>query len=727
VKTISLKKVSAVAVASLGFGLLSVVPANAAVTAISDMTVAELTAGATNLNQIIEAGTTTAGARTYSIYTGGASTLALQGIELVNILTSSGSDAQKNWIAPGTPTAAVTAFATFPATVSGAAKSDAAGAAVTGNVVLTGTPVGITTTTLAASQDGTVYTIYGEIAAGAAGTPSATDVTAVITVYSRTLEATLGDGGAPTTKGAVNGIAGPANTVSIRAMDSDNTSGVYNLKRLITVSGAGAKITTATAAPVAVATDGLTAVITGNNAAPSFNTLTILTPTVGTVTVSSFTETAEGSGIYGATATSTVTITVGATAIAGGINATTSTAVMNAAATWSSTTEATVTASRTASATPVAAIKVSLAQVAGAITGTTAVTATITGAGTLLLSASDSDPSSSAITGRSVSSTVTTLGEAFTVGVAPDGTSGVGTVTITAGTYTATKTVTFYGSAASYKATTILNATANGATTNDAVTVCAADSAGIAVPSSTIYAYSGDTTVATVATSGSTVSSAVVEDLNGATGDTTPLSIDPTLYVSAKAIGCIGFAVVGLSQTTKSSVVLTFGNAATQATSTVTTTATVNVGSVAATTATLTTDKTTYAPGEKMTVTLTLKDSAGRLVGAGPGTGTLSAALTSSASLNGDALFATGNTHKLGVVTISTYAPLAQGPVSFAGKTGTNATYLVTAAQGAALAATVNVVDANQTSLLTQIDALNAKIVALNALIAKIMKKLGVK
>jgi len=30
-------------------------------------------------------------------------------------------------------------------------------------------------------------------------------------------------------------------------------------------------------------------------------------------------------------------------------------------------------------------------------------------------------------------------------------------------------------------------------------------------------------------------------------------------------------------------------------------------------------------------------------------------------------------------------------------------------------------------SLLTQIDALNAKIVALNALIAKIMKKLGVK
>jgi hypothetical protein len=33
VKTISLKKVSAVAVASLGFGLLSVIPAQAAITA----------------------------------------------------------------------------------------------------------------------------------------------------------------------------------------------------------------------------------------------------------------------------------------------------------------------------------------------------------------------------------------------------------------------------------------------------------------------------------------------------------------------------------------------------------------------------------------------------------------------------------------------------------------------------------------------------------------------
>jgi hypothetical protein len=45
---------------------------------------------------------------------------------------------------------------------------------------------------------------------------------------------------------------------------------------------------------------------------------------------------------------------------------------------------------------------------------------------------------------------------------------------------------------------------------------------------------------------------------------------------------------------------------------------------------------------------------------------------------------------------------------------------------GDRVSATATVSDANA-GLLTQIDALNAKIVALNALIAKIMKKLGVK
>jgi len=44
VKTISLKKVAVIAVASLGFGLLSVVPANAADTKVTEGTISDLNA-----------------------------------------------------------------------------------------------------------------------------------------------------------------------------------------------------------------------------------------------------------------------------------------------------------------------------------------------------------------------------------------------------------------------------------------------------------------------------------------------------------------------------------------------------------------------------------------------------------------------------------------------------------------------------------------------------------
>ena len=692
VKTISLKKVSAVAVASLGFGLLSVVPANAA---------DAYTSAATTATHYATVGT----AITTTVTIAGDAGSVLTGGTVTATMTAapSGSTAAASWTSTGieAPFAAggttnnthPTTYATNVATI--AADPDGTGVALTaakimGTLSFTPAVAGTYTITL------TLNSAFG----------AGTETNGTITVYAAGLAYALGDGAAVSPATTGNGIAGPANTVTVNA-----TVNASNTRALVSVSGAGATIISNDGTALTAGATS-TIVASGGTSKP----IIINTPTAGTVTVSQFYESGNGTGIYASTASKTVTITVGTAAVAGGISASSSTAVMNAAATWSSTTEATVTASRTASATPVAAIKVTLAQVAGSITGSTAVTATITGAGTLLLSASDTDPSSSAITGRSVSSTVTTLGEIFTVGVAPDGTSGVGTVTITAGTYTATKTVTFFGSAASYKATNVLNPTANGVATTDAVLVCAADSAGIAVVNSTIYAYSGDTTVATVETSDATEASAI------ATSGTIPTS-----HVAKTAVGCVAFDVTGLSQTTKSSVVLTFGNAATQATSTVTTTSTVNVGSVAATTVTLTTNKATYAPGEKMTVTLTFKDSAGRLVGAGPGTGTLAAALTSSASLTGDALFATANASTLGVTEITVYAPLAQGPVVFTGKTGTDATYLATAGRDLAITATATVVDANQSSLLTQIDALNAKIVALNALIAKIMKKLGVK
>jgi hypothetical protein len=67
----------------------------------------------------------------------------------------------------------------------------------------------------------------------------------------------------------------------------------------------------------------------------------------------------------------------------------------------------------------------------------------------------------------------------------------------------------------------------------------------------------------------------------------------------------------------------------------------------------------------------------------------------------------------------SLFAPSTPGSFTISG-------LYTDAATGTAYSVTGAVADGNA-ALLTQIDALNAKIVALNALIAKIMKKLGVK
>jgi hypothetical protein len=75
---------------------------------------------------------------------------------------------------------------------------------------------------------------------------------------------------------------------------------------------------------------------------------------------------------------------------------------------------------------------------------------------------------------------------------------------------------------------------------------------------------------------------------------------------------------------------------------------------------------------------------------------------------------------KNGVATVSFATPLLGGDLTIKATPSETATV-------ASASKAIKVTDANQTSILTQIDALNAKIVALNALIAKIMKKLGVR
>jgi hypothetical protein len=231
------------------------------------------------------------------------------------------------------------------------------------------------------------------------------------------------------------------------------------------------------------------------------------------------------------------------------------------------------------------------------------------------------------------------------------------------------------------------------------------DAAGIAIPGETIYAFSSSTTVATVEASKTTATTAVATESNAG---------NPATYVSAKAIGTAGFTVTPSATTTASSVTITFGNAATIALSTVTTTAVVAIGGVEAATVTLTANKTSYAPGEAVTLTLTYKDA-------------LVASSSSSVGLGGAALPTAGAiATKVGTKTYAVFAPLTGGPVTVTVTSGTDAVHLATAARSVASTVTFNVTDPTA-AIATQIDALNAKIVALNALIAKIMKKLGVK
>jgi hypothetical protein len=130
-------------------------------------------------------------------------------------------------------------------------------------------------------------------------------------------------------------------------------------------------------------------------------------------------------------------------------------------------------------------------------------------------------------------------------------------------------------------------------------------------------------------------------------------------------------------------------------------------------------DKTSYAPGEAMVITRTAKDSAGNPVA----DGSSSPVVSFSKAVGGTAI--TAGFYSAGVSATATtvakskvFAPTVPGAFSALATSGNTAASAITAAS--------SVTDANA-GLLTQIDALNAKIVALNALIAKIMKKLGVK
>jgi len=308
----------------------------------------------------------------------------------------------------------------------------------------------------------------------------------------------------------------------------------------------------------------------------------------------------------------------------------------------------------------------------------------------------------------------------FNIAVYGDGTTGVGTiksyVILADGTtkvLLADKKVSFYGSAAKLEATLIQAIATPGVENGNctaltdctfatlaekpAVTIKATDSSGVLVPDLTVTAEITDSTVISASTLGEATGAT---DYNGKG------------FYNASVTGGTA-ALVGKSTTVKYYVTVSgekiYSNAVTF--------------SLAGTPRTVTwaLDKTSYAPGEKVLITVTAKDAAGNPAADGTYANLFAGATTASGSI-------TGSTPAASVELVggkkeyTAFAPGTGGNYTITNTTSTS----TGASAGTVLTGTVVVTNPNA-ALLTQIDALNAKIVALNALIAKIMKKLGVK
>jgi len=400
--------------------------------------------------------------------------------------------------------------------------------------------------------------------------------------------------------------------------------------------------------------------------------------------------------------TLTITVTTDATL---STVATSATSVLTAGDTSTSssgtvapTTDDVVTGSKTVSTTvPAATIKITTKNASGTATAGESFTATISGSGTLgagPMTASSSTAVDASATGRAL-----TVKNGHFVQVFPDGTSGVAKITISSalGVILATEEVTFFGDAATV--VTTVESSVLGVTTNaDALSVVVKDAASTVVSNATLYVTSDATTkVSNSYATSCTWTAATQNYLCSLTG--------------------IAAGTANITVGTKSSSTATTGVNATAVA--------VRVGSSTAASIAWTLDKSSYAPGEKATLTATLLDSTGLLVAAGEYTSIMkTGGLKPSRELgvSSDTLTATAiNEVADGVRKYTIYMPLTEGDLTITGTTaGTAVTGaapsafsgLAVANQAAAISITASVVSTSGTAAT---DAANEATDAANA------------
>jgi hypothetical protein len=706
VKTISLKKVSAVAVASLGFGLLSVVPAQAATT----------TATATNANQDVAVGTAITAivvGATVSANTSNAATVTLTvpAGSLVTMADNDGAGSGSTPAAAATPVkdgtvitaSAVTRTSTYVDTYAMTGASAAAGTFA--SYVIKPDVPGLYTLLVDsegnASNDVTAYVK----ASGAAGT--------------------VGTGGLGTT--SITATAGGQAAFTFTNPNTDANGSVYN----ITYTGVGS-ILTATG----VRDDGTTGQnpTTLNGSAADFSAgakLTLADNTgsaVATFTVASavagvqtFSISKIDSATGSPTLAATVTITWGASPV---LSPALSRSIIEAGTTTGGTADATILVPKAAVVSnggQNATITVRVNDSAGTnITSTSKITASISGPGMLGINGT---AGSVALSGRSITGTA---GQ-DKVGVFADGTEGKATITISVGTTViATETVSFYGAVAKVVATQGLsNPLANGfllgsanatsGTTMRAAASFANEANGVPAVVLTLTDASGNLIPSQAANISAVSSDATVMSKTITAVEDTTAAVGAGNY-NASVSSASGSAA-GKSATLTFRVLLADGVTYVSSAPVTFTTGSNKISKV-----TVSFDKTTYTAGDPAVMTVKATDAAGLAVADG-----LYASSTYSAPLFSKSIVAistmpTDST----MVTVGGkkdykfYAPAVPGAFT------ATATYINSDAGLVPTTGTASVTDGNA-AIITQIDALNAKIVALNALIAKIMKKLGVR
>jgi len=641
------KRVALVAVASLGFGMLSVVSASAASV---QATWAYGTLPTTN----VAAGGTVTVPVTYAATTTSTNSVGDQWIIKAHISTA--------------PTNATITTTTSSVATNAlvAAESTAAAAVGTGNTSTTGASITVTNVagaTVAATVVGsfsfvppvagayvmTLTATQVDVATTDAPTSTVTDATLEIQVSGGSLvQAASGLGTALGTQ-----VSGRPSAAVLCLPAATTTTARY------TVTATGASITDAkvgaSRADAVNASSYTDATGITQNTANSYATgftyaqqrttnLASLAAGVNECLIVSFTSDVAGAATITArsvnvttgvlTSVATVTVEYGAAAA---VSASLSTAFMGTGNARPSTVEtsairipSTAGVALSSTATSGATIAIDVKDATGAALVNQAITATITGSGLITL-ANDSAGSGTGSTGtvRTASLTATTMATSSKaiIGVSADGTRGVGTIVITAGGVTiATKTVTFYGAVATLTATQGVSIMRSGRT--------AASTA-----SDYVLGGSDATLAATSAITRATATniSIVAKDVDG---NVVPLAAAPTAVISDALVisdvtitdcaggGALTVCAAGAGNYIASTTSAIGGVSGAKATVTFRTPHPTVAGTFISTAAlpfslggtatggkvTMTLDKDTYAPGERIKISYTAVDAAGNPV-----------------------------------------------------------------------------------------------------------------